>query len=140
MPLLKLLHLAALIGWCGMLLYLPSLIAAASRGESASMSTHYARLARELFIAVATPAALVTIATGTALFAGDVRLAGWLVAKLTAVAGMVLCHAACGALILRVEHHLELAAPPVRTGPSVIAGLAAAALTGAALWLVLARP
>lgn len=144
MAFVKLLHLAALVAWCGTLLYLPALIAAASAdadvGHDTRRDTRHVRLARELFIAVATPAALLAIGSGTALLAGDVVLAPWLVAKLTTVSGLVLCHTACGAQILRVERHLELGEPALRASRPTVAGLAAAALTAATLWIVLARP
>ena len=139
MPVLKLFHFAALICWCGALLYLPALIVAANRVDSPHRVDH-AWMARQLFIAFATPAALVAIGTGTALFLVDGIVAAWLVVKLTMVAGMSVCHAACGALILRVERHLELDHPPAGSWRAVATGLLSTAFIGATLWLVLAKP
>lgn len=130
MPLLKLLHFAALVGWCGLLLYLPTLLAAAARDADPVPSG----LARQLFVTAATPAALLAIATGTALFLADGIVALWLVAKLGMVTGMVLCHLTCGALILRAEQ-----ATAVSRGPGMLGALTAA-FVGATLWLALAKP
>jgi len=139
MPVLKLFHFAALICWCGALLYLPALIAAAGN-VSSQYRVDRAWMARQLFIAFATPAALIAIVTGTALFLRDGIVAPWLVLKLAMVAGMSVCHVACGALILRIERHLELDDPPAGVWRSVVTGIVSAAFIGATLWLVLAKP
>lgn len=139
MPLLKLLHFAALIGWCGALLYLPALVAAAG-DENSQYRVDRAWMARQLFIAFATPAALIAIGTGTALFLRDGIVAPWLVLKLVAVAGMAICHTSCGALIMRTERHLELDQPPPGIWLSVFTGIVSATFIGATLWLVLAKP
>ncbi|WP_332675143.1 CopD family protein [Aromatoleum sp.] len=139
MPLLKLLHFAGLICWCGALLYLPALVAAAG-DENSQYRVDRAWMARQLFIAFATPAALIAIGTGTALFLRDGIVAPWLVLKLVAVAGMTVCHIGCGGLILRIERHLELDQPPAGIWLSVFTGIVSAAFIGAALWLVLAKP
>lgn len=102
MPWLKLLHAVALISWCGALLYLPALIAASVR-RPANDPYPTPQLARPFFIALATPLALLTIISGTALFLRDNISDSWLILKLAAVAGMVLCHALGGALIVRAE-------------------------------------
>jgi putative membrane protein len=102
MPWLKLLHISAVIVWCGTLLYLPLAIAsiAAPRGQSELVAP---KLLRGLFTLVATPAALVAIASGTAIFTFQGPLAAWLIGKLVLVAMLVLGHAACGMLVLRCE-------------------------------------
>src|SRR5690606_40114597 len=92
MPLLKLLHLAALLCWCGALLYLPALIAAGTRRSDALFYRDHAHLRRMVFTLVSTPAALLAIGSGTALFLRDAIFECWLIVKLTTVAGMVLCH------------------------------------------------
>lgn len=139
MPFLKLLHFAALICWCGGLLYLPALIAAAIDNHSA-YRVDRAWMARQLFIAFVTPAALIAIASGTALFLLREIVTVWLVFKLSAVAGMAITHAMCGSLILKVERHLELDEPLPGVWRSVAAGLLSLAFITATLWLVLAKP
>jgi len=136
MPLLKLLHLMALICWCGTLLYLPALIAAGTRRSDTLFYRDHAHLTRMVFTLVATPAALLAIGSGTALFLRDQILDAWLILKLTSVAGMVLCHALCGILVLRIERSPERA---VSRECTLIAA-AIVTLIAATLWLVLAKP
>ena len=136
MPLLKLFHFVALICWCGALLDLPALIAAGTRSSDALFYRDHAHLTRMVFTLVATPAALLAIGSGTVLFVRDGVFAPWLILKLSAVAGMVLCHALCGVLVLRIERSPERA-----IGRECLAiGVLITALIAAALWLVLAKP
>jgi len=105
MPWLKLLHISAVIVWCGALLYLPTLIAAAagSRSTSTAPASSGTRLLRSFYTGVATPAALVAIITGTWIFATHGLLAPWLMAKLALVCLLVLGHGVLGMLVLRSE-------------------------------------
>lgn len=134
MILLKLLHFATLICWCGSLLYLPALIASSAR-PSAPLAGH--RLNRTLFTLVATPAALLAIGSGSALFLQDQRFGNWLVAKLTLVAVLVCAHAFCGVLLLRAERQPGSRALAL---PSALLGGLLTLLVAAILWLVLAKP
>lgn len=137
MPWLKLLHIAALIVWCGSLLYLPAAVAAGSaRCEGELFHSPHDQMARTLFTIVATPAALLAIASGTAVFLIDGTLAVWLIAKLTLVCALVLCHTACGVLLLRVEHDRQRA---VGVACTMVGGLSLL-LIGAIAWLVLGKP
>lgn len=136
MPLLKLLHFVGLLCWCGTLLYLPALIAAGTRRTDPLFYRDHAHLTRMVFNLIATPAALIAIGSGTALFLRDGIMAGWLIVKLSTVAGMVLCHALCGVLVLRVERSPELSVS-IR---SRLLGLVIATFITATLWLVLAKP
>lgn len=130
-------HIAGLVLWCGALLYLPALVAAgASRADDTAMGHGPAALNRLVFTAFATPAALFTIITGSALFLLDRTLGIWLILKLTAVTGMVICHVLCGVLILRHEHN-----PHEPSGwVCALLGSVSAGLIGAVLWLVLVKP
>lgn len=136
MPLLKLLHFMALIGWCGALLYLPAMIAAGTRSSDEMFYRDHAHLTRTVFNLIATPAALLAIGSGTALFLRESIFDPWLIVKLSTVAGMVLCHALCGVLILRIER----AAEPALRRDCLLIALLLSALIGATLWLVLAKP
>lgn len=136
MPWLKLLHITAVILWCGTLLYLPTLIASATGPQRAPVFAHaHQRVLRSLFTLVVTPAALVAIASGTAIFVFMGPLTLWLVAKLAVVGLLVLAHAACGMLVLRAER-----------GETRLAGLCAAVTTlsiaaiALVAWLVLRKP
>ena len=137
MPWLKLLHIAAVLVWCGALLYLPPAVAAGTaRANGELFRAPHGEMARSVFTLVATPAALVAIASGTVVFLLDQTLAVWLVAKLTLVCALVLCHAACGVLLLRVERDRER---PVHLACSVTGGLSVLLIL-AILALVLGKP
>ena len=137
MPWLKLLHIAAVLVWCGALLYLPPAVAAGTaRANGELFRAPHGEMARSVFTLVATPAALVAIASGTAVFLLDQTLAVWLVAKLTLACALVLCHAVCGVLLLRVERDRER---PVHMACSVTGGLSVLLIL-AILALVLGKP
>lgn len=137
MPWIKLVHISAVIVWCGALLYLPPAIAAAVAAEPPALFQDRGRkLLRVLFTLVATPAALVAIASGTAIFVLQGPLAAWLVAKLVVVGLLVLGHAACGMLVLRVERG-EFA--HLRGFSGAILGASVLWLATIA-WLVLEKP
>jgi len=133
-PWLKLLHITAVIVWCGALLYLPAAIAAAAgRPASAQAAPMPLRL---LFTGLATPAALIAIISGTTIFLLSGPIAPWLIVKLAVVSLLVLGHAACGWLVLRSEKgpgsHLRVAC----------AGIGVLSMTwlGTIAWLVLHKP
>ncbi len=54
MPLLKLLHFAALLCWCGSLLYLPALIAAGTKRSDQLFYRDHAHLTRMVFTLIST--------------------------------------------------------------------------------------
>jgi uncharacterized membrane protein len=136
MPWLKLLHISAVILWCGSLLYLAGAIAAAARPPPPLLDAGGPRVLRILFTLVAGPAALAAIASGTAIFVLHGPHAMWLLAKLAVVALLVLGHAACGMLILRIERGLQ---QRVRAFGATI-GLTSVLWLGAIAWLVLRKP
>ncbi len=140
MPWIKTLHLASLICWCAALLYV--LIAATqARGSGGDGGGGGGggggdAPARWLYTRVATPAALLAIASGTALFVLGHGLALWLAAKLAVVSVLVMCHVLAARLILQGEQR-DAGLPP-RAGPALAFG--ALASMGATLWLVLDKP
>lgn len=140
MPWLKLLHITAVILWCGALLYLPASIASAAgagaRRPVALYDAGQRDFLRAVFTLLATPAALVAIASGTAIFVFLGPLTLWLIAKLAVVGLLVLAHASCGMLILRVEReeHGSLQGLCWAVGVCVSAALLTIA------WLVLGKP
>lgn len=136
MPLLKLLHFASLLCWCGTLIYLPALIAAGTKRSDQLFYRDHAHLTRMVFTLIGTPAALLAIGSGTALFLRDGIVGGWLIMKLTTVAGMALCHALCGVLVLHIERDPERSV----TRQCVAMGIAVPVLIALTLWLVLAKP
>ena len=132
------LHIIALLLWSGTLLYLPPLLAASSpsRVELVESPTNHASMARFVHTHVATPAALLAIISGTAVFLIDGTVEVWLMAKLTLVTGVVVCHALTGLLILRAERFAG-----GRTGlwAWLLAGVLCLLMI-AIIWLVLAKP
>lgn len=104
MPWLKLLHIAALVIWCGALLYLPALLLQALQlRKDAGFAQGTPPMPRFFYNSIATPAALSAIASGTLLFLLHGLLGGWLILKLGAVVLMVAAHGCFGWLILRLE-------------------------------------
>ncbi len=92
-------------------------------------------MSHRLFTLVATPAALLAIASGTVIILVEQPIGLWLILKLTAVTAMVACHALLGVLIFGLEQR-----PARRVGPYC----AALAITSFALilcvaWLVLRK-
>lgn len=137
MPWLKIVHIIALVFWCVSLLYLPALVAAnTGRGERALARPFGGSLIRWLFTNVATPFALLAIASGSAIFLREGTMGLWLIAKLTLVVGMVLLHVGCGLLILRAEHDPAVSL----AGRCAALGTAAMLLISGVLYLVLDKP
>lgn len=136
MPLVKMLHIAALICWCGTLLYLPALVAAGTRRTEELFYRDHAHLTRMVFTHLATPAALIAIISGSVLFFMYGLFELWLIFKLAAVTGLVLCHALFGVLILRIERTPER---PIAVECTAM-GIFVIAFIGVTLWLVLAKP
>ncbi len=131
-------HIGALLFWAATLLYLPTLIAGYHAGqlELDAPADQTDSLSRRLFTLVATPAALLAIISGTLVFVLNRTTAFWLIAKLTLVAALVLCHALTGLLMLRTE--AGRVACPRRWGAALLT--VELLLMTAILWLVLAKP
>lgn len=135
MPWLLILHIAALLCWSGSLLYLPALIVSMARRDPATKHDLF-RVGRGVFTLFTTPAALLTIVSGTALIVSDLRTELWLAAKLTLVSGLVICHVLTGRLTIYVEKSVS------KHGVlfSFLLGAVSLSLLAGILWLVLAEP
>ncbi|MDO8906920.1 MAG: CopD family protein [Pseudohongiella sp.] len=133
------LHIVMLLCWCASLLYLLSVIAGAcpsrsGQAELPAVYQHHDSLARFVFTTVATPAALLAIISGTAVFLVYQTVEPWLIVKMTLVTMLVAGHAWAGKLILRLE-----ADGPVRNQAIILAcGLSVLMLI--IVWIVLAKP
>lgn len=135
---LLVLHIAALLFWAGALLYLPALIAATDADPHALVvpERRQASLARFVFTAVATPAAVASIIAGTLVFLVDRNVEPWLLVKLTLVTLLVMCHAVAGLLVLRAE---RAGAGGLRLPCALLAGVSGLLMAGI-FWIVLAKP
>lgn len=138
MPWLKLLHIGAVVVWSGALLYLPTMIAAAASGRPGAhgLEPAWRSLPRHVFNGLATPAALLAIASGTLILVVHGPLAPWLMLKLAGVGVLALGHGACGVLLLRVERARH---GGVRAACRAVTALTVLCLLGIA-WLVLRKP
>lgn len=136
MPWIKFLHLSMLLAWCACLLALPPLLALFASTEGRVARQRLRAATRFVYIALASPAAVLAVVSGTALVHLMQVYAPWFFAKLTLVAAMVLFHAGCGKLMV-VLHQRPRGWPP-----GVLLALAAlpALLILGVLWLVLAQP
>lgn len=99
-----LIHIAAMLFWCASVLYIPAVIVL-HHGRDKAMTAPGERgsIARFIFTNIASPAALLAIAAGTAVFLIDYTVEPWLVAKLTLVTALVVVHALMGLFLLKVD-------------------------------------
>ncbi|KKO49196.1 hypothetical protein VT06_08100 [Arsukibacterium sp. MJ3] len=93
------LHIGSLVTWAAALCILLLLIPRAS-SVGPQISKKSDSLERLWFTLLASPAGLLTIVSGTAIFAFDDNLDRWLLLKLTVVTALVVCHVTAGLLIL----------------------------------------
>lgn len=136
MPWLKAIHFAALLVWSGSLFALPALFAA-HRSVAGPVAEADARaMTRFAYIAVASPAAIIAIASGAALIHPTGAYAGWLALKLTLVALMAGFHLLLGRSVIVL--HDRPRAWPARH--ALLLAFAPAPLIAGVLYLVLAKP
>lgn len=141
MPWLKLLHISAVILWSGALLYLTVAVANAVRPQAdAAVDPRQHRLLRSMYTLVATPAALVAIASGTAIFLLHQLVVAWLLAKLVAVGLLVLGHGLCGMLVLRAERQAQGGPASYTRGLGLLVAANSVLWLVVIAWLVLAKP
>lgn len=136
MPWIKFVHLSALLVWCACLLALPSLLALFPVTQGKVSRRRLRAATRFVYIALASPAAVVAVVSGTALIHLMQVYAPWFFAKLTLVAAMVLFHASCGKLVLVLRQQPRFWSP----GLLLAMGTLPLALILGVLWLVLAQP
>lgn len=133
---LKFLHVAGLGLWCAALLALPILMQSLGKTTGQIAFDRFRLVTHVTYIAVATPAALLTIGAGSGLIFAAQVFTPWLVVKLALVSGMVMMHIWFGHLvqISGEECKSRFALPP-------IAGLGVViALIIAVLFVVLSKP
>lgn len=133
---LLLLHISAVVCWCGSLLYVPALIAGMTSLQTTPERERQLDLMLMVYRLVSTPFALIAIASGTALFMTGGITELWLILKLTLVSALVLCHTCSGWLILYVQK-----TPDKKVTPAcVLLGTVVAVLVPAIVSVVLLKP
>jgi len=137
--LIKALHLATLALWCAGLIALPVVMQIYGRTPKVHTQAGFAEfrlLSHRAYTLVITPAAVITITAGSLLFVLEGLRDPWMLAKLGAVAGMVLIHAWLGHLISLTGE----GAGRYRIPSPIPALVGALGFMGLTLWLVLAKP
>lgn len=131
-------HIMAMLIWCASLLFLLSLTVARCPSRQAPNDALTPRqhnsVVRQLLTLISTPAAVVAIISGTWVFLLQGSVDSWLIAKLTLVVLLVVCHTTGGVLILRTENEKK-----TRPWGQILATVSAVLML-AIVWLVLAKP
>lgn len=130
---LKILHVSAMVLWFAGLFFLPRLFVARHRGQRDAAAGYFNATVNTLYFRMATPAALVAVASGMLLIAYGPSGA-WLVMKLVIVAGAVFLHLYMGLVLYELgqgrDRHGALFYGLLGCTPLALL-LAIAALTGA---------
>lgn len=134
--LLKAVHILGLIFWCGSLLVLPGLFSQRDAAGNDGRQLELQRHVRRVFIHVASPAAFIAVAAGTALLFMREVFTTWMMFKLLAVGLLVIIHIRAGFLILNL---FEPRGRYSKWRSSSIT-VATVAVIGCILLLVLAKP
>jgi uncharacterized integral membrane protein (TIGR00701 family) len=135
-PWLKALHFVSLFIWSACLFSLPAIFAAHRSIATVEEAIQLRAATRFAYIAIASPAAITAIASGTALIYPTSAYGGWLPLKLTLVAFMSAFHVALGRITLMLHDNPK--AWPTRF--HALLALAPAPLVLGVLYLVLAKP
>lgn len=130
------LHIVAIVFWSASLIYLPILMAGHSPRLSNPAYLRLHGMARNLYVWVASPFAILAIVSGTALIPLREVTAPWFAAKLLFVAALAIIHARCGIILAKQSHSAERANAFVRAMRIILPIL----LFPCVLWLVLAKP
>ncbi|NGM46018.1 hypothetical protein G5B31_10750 [Rhodobacter sp. SGA-6-6] len=135
-PHLKALHIGFLAVWIAGLAALPAMLARHDRAITPADYTRIRQATHYGFTWLATPAAVLTVATGTSLIFLREVFTGWMFAKLVCVAALVTLHAWIGHTIVAVAETEGRHEPP---GP-LLPTLALCGIVLCVLSLVLAKP
>ncbi|MFN3891293.1 MAG: CopD family protein [Beijerinckiaceae bacterium] len=136
LPWLKAVHFAALLIWSAGLFSMPALFAAHRTSSTPAQATDTRAVMRFTYVAVASPAATIAIASGAALIHPTGAYSGWLALKLALVAVMTGLHILCGRSVVALQDR-----PRAWPGRYWLAlALAPAPPITGVLYLVLAKP
>lgn len=98
------LHVVLLIVWSAGLFYIPALCSIEFGNVDRITARQTRIMSRFVFVAVASPAAVLTIVTGSVLVYVTGASGDWLAAKLTVVALMAVFHGYCGHMLTLLGH------------------------------------
>lgn len=128
-------HAAAIIVWSAALVATPGMLAERPKDSGPDLDRLH-RMARRLYVRIASPAAFIAIGTGAALIFMRQTFVAWFSLKLALVFALVLVHVGVGAVMLRVFE------PEGRIHTLTGRALTAAGMVSvvAILWVVLAKP
>ncbi len=104
MPWIKAFHIIFMVTWFAGLFYLPRLFVYHAQSEDAVSRERFKIMERKLFFGIMTPGAILTIGFGLWLWLGYGLYGGWLHAKLSLVAVLVVYHIYCGKLLFDFRH------------------------------------
>lgn len=132
------LHIIFLSIWVAGAYFVPVILAGAGRHENnfSEPPEGIDSMARFVYTHVATPAALISITAGSAVFLINQSANFWLLVKLTFVAILAAAHASLGLLIIRVERKQYA---QVRAWSYAFIALLSTLII-IILWIVLAKP
>lgn len=133
---LLLLHISAVVCWCGSLLYLPALITGTVSQQADIERERQQAVMFMVYRLFSSPAALIAIASGTALFITGGITDHWLILKLTLVTVLVMCHALSGWIMLLSQKM----SGKIITLSCMLLRIGVALLIPAIVWLVLTKP
>jgi uncharacterized membrane protein len=134
--LLKFVHIATISIWSAGLVVLPYLFWQRRLLAAGSELDRLHRITRFVFVAMASPAAVVAIGTGTALIFTQGTFREWFTLKMVLVGMMVMLHVVAGLVAMRVF------SPEGRFGArstTLLTGLYLTLIV-AIVWVVLAKP
>lgn len=133
---LKFVHLAAIAIWSAGLIVLPFLYRSRRVTAAGSELERLHRLTRFVYVGMASPAAVIAIASGTALIFLQATFEEWFTLKMALVTAMAMLHVHAGLVLPR------LFTTEGRFGTVSYIGLSCAyiALITAIIWVVLAKP
>lgn len=135
-PHIKTLHIGLLAIWMAGLAALPVMLARHDRGINQGDFTRIRQTTHYGYVWLVTPAAVLTVATGTTLIFLREVFTGWMFAKLIGVAGLVTYHVWLGNTVIAVAETEGRREPPGPILPLMVLGALALLVLG----LVLAKP
>lgn len=97
-------HIIFMVTWFAGLFYLPRLFVYHAMSDDEASNTRFKIMERKLFYGIMTPGALFTIGLGLWLMIQGGFSGGWLHAKLSLVALLVIYHIYCGKLLIDFKH------------------------------------